>query len=267
MSEDSRDRLSVVLATFNEENNLEECLNSVKDLADEIIVVDGSSTDRTVEIAKKFGARTKITTNKPIFHINKQLAIDLSSKDWILQLDADERVSPELAKEIMKVLKSSVLSLESKVNGFWIPRKNWFLGRFLMKGGQYPDYTLRLYRKGKGRLPQKDVHEQAEVEGKVGYLKHPLLHFPYKNFGEYLLKWGRYTDLLSTQISDQLRNKNIFYKIFFGLISLVFKPAYWFLVTYLRHKGFMDLWPGFIFSLFSSLRFPVSYIKYLLQND
>src|SRR3989344_2818323 len=232
MSEDSRDRLSVVLATFNEENNLEECLNSVKDLADEIIVVDVSSTDRTVEIAKKFGARTKITTNKPIFHINKQLAIDLSSKDWILQLDADERVSPELAKEIMKVLKSSVLSLESKVNGFWIPRKNWFLGRFLMKGGQYPDYTLRLYRKGKGRLPQKDVHEQALVEGSVGYLKEPLLHYPYKNFASYYLKWNRYNDLLVSQIKGNLKNKNSLVKIGYAAGYLLVKPAHWLFTTY-----------------------------------
>ena len=76
---------------------------------------------------------------------------------------------------------------QNDINGYWIPRKNWFLGRFLMKGGQYPDYTLRLYKKGKGRLPQKDVHEQAEVEGKTEYLTHALLHYPYKNFSRYLL--------------------------------------------------------------------------------
>ncbi|MEM4230358.1 MAG: glycosyltransferase family 2 protein [Candidatus Pacearchaeota archaeon] len=251
--------LSVVLATYNEEKNLPHCLESVNRLANEIIVVDGSSKDKTVEIAKSFGARVKITTNKPIFHINKQMAIDMATCDWVLQLDADERVSKELAEEIKSKLKSQ----NSKINGYWIPRKNWFLGRFLMKGGQYPDYTLRLYKRGRGRLPQKDVHEQAEVEGKVGYLKNPLLHYPYKDFGDYLFKWSRYTDLISSQIKEKLENKNIYYRFLFALSYLFTKPIYWFFVTYLRHKGFMDLWPGFLFSFFSSLRFPVSYIKYL----
>lgn len=250
--------LSVALATYNEEENLPSCLDSVKDIADEIVIADGTSTDKTVEVAKKYGAKIRITTNKPIFHINKQMAIDLSSKDWILQLDADERVSQALKKEIEELLSS-----ESSINGYWIPRKNWFLGRFLMKGGQYPDYTLRLYKRGKGRLPQKDVHEQAEVEGEVGYLKQPLLHYPYKNFSSYITKWNRYNDLLASQIKEKLSRKNFITRIAYGMGYFFIKPTYWFLSTYFRHKGFMDLGPGFVFSLFSSLRFPVSYIKYL----
>lgn len=252
-------KLSVVLATFNEEKNLPACLDSVKNLADEIIVVDGSSADKTVEIAKKYGAKVNVVENLPNFHINKQKAIDLATKDWILQLDADERVSPELAQEI----KEEIKNLESKTNGYWVARKNWFLGRFLMKGGQYPDYTLRLYRKGKGHLPQVHVHEQAKVVGRVEYLKHALLHYPYKDFGSYLLKWDRYNNLLETQINDNLKNKNFFIKIVYGVGYLIIKPAHWFLTTYIRHKGFMDLWPGFVFSFFSALRFPVAYLKYL----
>src|SRR3989344_5294181 len=144
-----RKTLSVVLAVYNEENNLAACLDSIKDIADEIVAVDGSSKDKTVDIAKKFGAKVKVTTNKPIFHINKQMAIDMATSDWILQLDADERVTPELAKEIKSIVNNQS-SIINDVNGYWIPRKNWFLGRFLMKGGQYPDYTLRLYRRGRG---------------------------------------------------------------------------------------------------------------------
>lgn len=252
-------KLSVVLATFNEEKNLPACLDSVKNLADEIIVVDGSSADKTVEIAREYGAKVNVVENLPNFHINKQKAIDLATKDWILQLDADERVSPELAQEI----KEEIKNLESETNGYWVARKNWFLGRFLMKGGQHPDYTLRLYRKGKGHLPQVHVHEQAEVVGRVEYLKHALLHYPYKDFGSYLLKWDRYNNLLATQINDNLKNKNFFIKIVYGVGYLIVKPAHWFLTTYIRHKGFMDLWPGFVFSFFSALRFPVAYLKYL----
>ena len=162
--------LSVVLATYNEEENLSDCLSSVKDIADEIVVVDGKSKDNTVSVAKTYNAKVVVTDNHPIFHINKQKAIDLATKDWILQLDADERLTPELTKEIQSILSDQ----SSTTNGYWIPRKNWFLGRCLMKGGQYPDYTLRLYRRGMGRLPQKSVHEQAIVEGKVEYLKIPI---------------------------------------------------------------------------------------------
>ena len=257
-----RKTLSVVLATFNEEKNLESCLESVKDIADEIIVVDGTSTDKTVEIAKKYGAVVKITTNKLNFHINKQMAIDMATKDWILQLDGDEHISSELRTEILGILNEE--NHKSDVNGYWMPRKNMFLGRFLMKGGQYPDYTLRFYRKGKGKLPQKDVHEQAVVEGKVGYLKEALLHYPYKDFSHYIRKWNLYNNFYAVQIKEEQSEKNIFLKIFYIFVYLILKPGYWFLITYFRHKGFMDGWQGFVFSFFSSLRFPVSYIKYLI---
>ena len=266
--------VSVVLATYNEEVNLPSCLDSVKDLADEIIIVDGSSTDKTVEIAKKYGAKVVVTDNPPIFHINKQKAIDMATKDWILQLDADERVTPELKEEIKRVIAKSgwdpstrpakrdfAQDDSSAVNGYWIPRKNWFLGRFLTKGGQYPDYTLRLYQRGKGRLPQKDVHEQAVVEGEVGYLNNPLFHYPYKDFLEYLVKWNRYNNLIASEIKEKMKDKNYVEKIFYSIGYFFIKPSHWFLTTYIRHKGFMDSWQGLTFSFFSALRFPVSYIK------
>lgn len=245
--------ISVVLATYNEEKNLPSCLESVKDLASEIIIMDGTSSDRTVEIARTFGAHVTVTDNPPIFHINKQKAIDKATKDWVLQLDADEQVTPELMKEIKEKIT------DKTYNGYWIPRKNYFLGRFLMKGGVYPDYTLRLYRNGKGRLPQKDVHEQALVDGDVGYLKHPLIHMADPEFGRYLMRFNRYTTL----IAKELKEKKIGYNPVEGIKNLVILPVWWFLSTYIRHKGFMDSWQGFVFSFFSAMRFPVSYIKYL----
>lgn len=250
--------LSVVLATYNEEENLGRCLASVKNLADEIVIADGSSKDRTVEIAKSFGARIIRTSNKPNFHINKQMAIDKAEGKWILQLDADEVVDEKLSNEIKEVIKKN-----PEENGYWMPRKNYFLGRFLMKGGQYPDYTIRFYRNGKGRLPQKDVHEQAEVDGKIGYLKNPLLHYPYKNFSFYVYKWQRYNNLFANQIHEEMKRKNLLEKLLGGFGYLILRPAHWLLTTYFRHKGFMDSWQGFVFSGMSALRFPVSYIKYL----
>lgn len=251
---EARDKrsLSVALAVFNEEQNITDCLEAVRELAWEIVVVDGGSADKTVSIAKKFKAKVIQTDNPPIFHINKNKAIDASTGDWILQLDADERVTAELAKEIKKVIDKDL-----PINGYWLPRKNLFLGRFLTKGGQYPDYTLRLYRRGKGRLPAKDVHEQAVVEGKVGYLKNDLLHLRDPTFAKYLEGFDRYTDILAMQMEEQKIKVHLFTFIEY----LFLKPLGWFLKTYIRHRGFVDGFPGFIFSLFSSFRFPIAFLK------
>lgn len=247
-------KISVVLATFNEEKNIARCLTPLKEFADEIVIVDGTSKDKTVEIAKQFGARVLVRENPKIFHINKQIAIDMAKMDWIVQIDADEILDENLKKEIKEKIE------DSGFNGYWMPRKNYFLGRFLMKGGQYPDYTLRVYRNGKGKLPQKDVHEQAEVEGKVGYLKNALLHYPYENFSSYFLKWTRYNSIFADQIREERKKKPGLVKIFTFPDYLLIKPLYWFFLTYFRHKGFMDFWPGFVFSFFSAFRFPVSYL-------
>lgn len=247
-------KISVAMATFNEEENLAACLETVKDWVDEIVVVDGGSQDKTVEIAQKYGARVLVTDNPPIFHINKQKALEAATGNWIFQLDADERVAPELAQEIQSTIQQFN---NVTINGYWIPRKNWFLGRFLTKGGQYPDYTLRLYRRGKGRFPCQSVHEQAVVEGKVDYLKNPLIHLADPNFSRYLRRWGRYTDL----IAQELKEKNP--HLLSAFSYLIIKPIGWFFLTYFRHKGFLDFWPGFVFSLFSALRFPAGYLKYL----
>jgi glycosyltransferase involved in cell wall biosynthesis len=243
-------KISVVLAVYNEVENIAACLESVKSFCDEIIVVDGSSTDDTALIAKKCGAHVIVTDNKPMFHTNKQMAIDKARGDWVLQLDADERITPDLALEIQTSVHNE------KINGYWIPRKNYFLGRFLMKGGVYPDYTLRLYRRGKGKLPQKNVHEQAVVMGNVGYLKYPLIHMADVHFSRYIYRFNRYTDLLAQEIKTE--NKNLIVK---AGTYLFLKPVWWFASTYIRHKGFLDSWQGLVFSFFSALRFPVSFIK------
>ena len=244
--------ISVAMATFNEEKTIGNCLKSVFEWVNEIVLVDGSSTDKTVEIAKKYKAKIIITDNPSIFHINKQKAIDVCKGNWILQLDADEVVPAHLKSEILDSIN------KKQTDGYWIPRKNYFLGKFLQKGGQYPDYTLRLYRNGKGKLPCKSVHEQAVVEGKVGYLKSPLLHYPYADFSEYLEHFHRYTDIFAQEYQEK--------QLEFSPISvfnyMFIKPIHWFLISFIRHKGFMDGFSGFVFSFFSSLRFPVSYIKY-----
>lgn len=248
--------LSFITSTFNEEKNLGDCLRSVKNIAGEIIVVDGSSIDKTAEIAKEFGAKVTITDNPPIFLINRQKAIDMATKEWILNLDADERLTKSLEHEIKEVINDPQAA---EFDGFYVPRKNWFLGRYLMKGGVYPDYQLRLYRRGKVHFALKDVHEQAIVDGKVGYLKHPIEHLSDPYFKRYLIRFDRYTD----RIADELKEKQVGKNPFTAIKYLFLRPIGWFLLTFFRHKGFMDGWQGFVFSFFSALRFPVAYIKYI----
>ncbi|MEK7565914.1 MAG: glycosyltransferase family 2 protein [Patescibacteria group bacterium] len=242
-------KLSVTLAAYNEEKNIGRCLEAVRQLADEIIIVDGESTDKTVSIAKKYGAKIFSVPNDPInFHKQKKLANNKASGDWILQLDADEVVTPELLIEIKKKIASNPVE-----NGFWIPRANFFLGRFLKKGGAYPDYTLRLYRRGRGDLAAESVHEQAVVEGKVGYLKNDLLHFNNPTFSRYIVRLNQYTDSQALKISG-----GIFENLF---RNPLFDKNQGFFSIYFRHLGFLDGFPGFIWALFSALHFPIAYFK------
>lgn len=277
-------KLSAAIATYNEEENIGECLESVKGLVDEIIIVDGSSTDKTVEIAKKYGAKVEVTDNPKIFHINKQKSFDLATGDWILYLDADERVSKKLAEEIVKVINMSdeqisehqdtlknkrlfkrhqslLDSRDGKIGNdsqnfvaFFFPRLNYFLGKFLRYGGVYPDGVIRLFKKNKAYLPCKSVHEQMIVKGKVGWMQNDLIHYDSKTFARYLMRNSRYIDLIATDLKNQ--NPNFF-------DYMLIKPISWFLMTSLRNKGILDGYQGLIFSFFSALRFPRAYLRYL----
>jgi (heptosyl)LPS beta-1,4-glucosyltransferase len=253
-------KISVAIATYNEEENIGSCLQSVKGWVDEIIVVDGSSTDKTAAIAKKSGAKVFITTNKPMFHLNKQMAIDKAKGEWILQLDADEVVSEALKKEILKIVKKG-----SELAAFNLPRKNFFIGHWLRKGGQYPDYVIRFFKKGKAFLPCQSVHEQMKVRGKVGYLKGHLLHYSVPTFSRYLTNANRYTSLTATNFQERKISINLFSILYY----LFTKPLWTFLAIYIRHKGFQDGFPGFIFALFSAFHWPIAFIKYweLVKNS
>lgn len=248
-------KLSLCLAVYNEEKNLHYPMDSAYDMVDEVVIVDGGSTDKTVEIAKSYGKKVKIlfSPNPKMFHINKQKAIEAAAGEWIIQLDADEELSPELKKEIKGIINS-----KDAKEAYNLPRKNWFLTRFLTKGGQYPDYTIRLYKNGAARFPCKDVHENVEIKGDTGYLETPLLHYADPDFSRYLMRWDRYTTLEVEKMSEGTHLS--FFRHFIWL------PKITFLSMYFRHKGFMDGFPGFVFALFSSLRFMVIYIKWWVKT-
>lgn len=267
--------LSVTLATYNEEANLPRCLSAVKDIADEIIVVDGSSTDTTREIAKSLGARVIKTTNPAIFHINKQKANDMAKGDWVLQLDADEIVTPELKKEIKlllsdkyygvdrwvspikKLLGRRVSPLSAPAAAYYLLRKNFFLGRYLTHAGQYPDPLIRLFQKGKAYLPAKDLHEQMVVTGPTGWLTGELDHYATPDFGRYLIRENRYSSLAATQLLEA----GVPVTPVNTLNYLFIKPTATFLSLYFRYRGFLDGFPGFVFSLYSGLHHAFAYMK------
>ena len=240
-----------------------------------------------MEIAKSYDKKVKIinSENPIMFHKNKQKAIEAAKGEWILQLDADEEITEELKEEIKDIIGQSQIESDKigknntdsiRLNpissgsifvAYWIPRKNFFLTRFLMKGGQYPDYTIRLYRNGYARFPCKDVHENVEIidrtDESIGYLKNPILHYADPDFSRYLMRWDRYTTLESQRfvgakcISPEKPS----------LINyFIIKPIVTFFSMYFRHKGFMDGFPGFVFSFFSGLRFMVIYIKVWTQS-
>ena len=285
--------LSVALATLNEEENIENCLRSVKDIANEIIVVDEGSTDKTREVARKFGAKVYKVKHEPIFHKTKQKAIDKATGDWILQLDADERVSKKLAKEIKKVIGMSDIEIEEhqelqysknrklkilfqrhqkaveQMHGpigkdmggmvaFYIPRVNYFLGKPLRHAGVYPDGVIRLIKHGYARLPGKSVHELMRVDGKVGWLFNNLEHHDSPTLNRYLSRMNRYTDLQAEEMKKKGVGANYWNLIKYSFILPFFK----FVSLYIRHKGIKDGMRGFIWSMFSALHFPLAYFKY-----
>lgn len=277
--------LSVVLAVRNEEENIARCLNSVKDIADEIIVVDEYSTDKTKDIAEGLGAKVYEEEHHNIFHITKQKAMDKAKCDWILQLDADEVVTQELAKEISDLVKNGkepgkpkdlflrhqklieerdgkIGKNENGVVGYFIARKNMFLGRPLIHAGVYPDGVIRLVKNGKARFPQKSVHEQMEVDGKVSWLANDLEHYDSPTLKRYFTRLNRYTDLHASELKERRAPKNIFYFIYYSF----FKSFYVFLKLFFFHKGFLDGVNGFFWSFFSSLHYPIAYFKYLTKN-
>jgi len=276
-------KLSVVLAVRNEEENLPRCLEAVKAIANEIIVVDEHSMDRTREVAKEYGAKVYLEPHHPIFHITKQKALDYATGDWVLQLDADEVITPELAKEILMVVsnpqpqtlnpptsKRRLFERHQKLLGYlvsdgepvayFIPRRNIFLGKPLIHAGAYPDGVIRLLKKGKARFPQKSVHEQMEVEGPVGWLSGDLLHYDSPTLKRYFNRMNRYTDLQA----GELKSKKVGLSPF--LFYVLFKPVSVFLDLYLRHKGFLDGPRGFLWSFFSAWHYPIAYFKYLTNN-
>jgi (heptosyl)LPS beta-1,4-glucosyltransferase len=239
--------LSVVVLTLNEEERIGGCLESVA-WADELIVVDTGSRDRTVELAQAHGSRI-VRAEWQGFSKAKEFALQQASSDWILLLDADERVPEELAQEIRRAVAES----PEEIAGYAIPRRAHFLGRWIDHGGWYPGYVVRLVRHGRGRFDGSLVHESMEIDGRVERLFSPLLHYTDPHLFHYFEKLNFYTSLAAEDLFRQGRRTTI------G--DLVQRPILTFCKMYICKRGFLDGTPGFILSLFSALSVFCKYAK------
>lgn len=250
-------KVSVVLAVHNEEKTLKKCLDSVVDFADEIIVVDGESTDKTAEIAKSFSAKVISTTNKQNFHINKQLGNDAAKYPFVLQLDADEQCDKDLISWILELKQTSEDIFQKLPSAWWIKRKNNFLGGYLKKGGQYPDPVIRFFKNGEARLPQKNVHEQMVVDGEIGWAGGHLLHDSNPDLKTYMRKFATYTSFEAQRLKDNKTKPTLS----FALSYLFIKPLITFFSLAIRHKGILDGWRGLAFAMLSASHHPIVYLK------
>jgi len=245
-------KISVALITLNEEANLARTLESVAPLVrhgqGEIIVVDSGSTDRTLEIAKTFGVQL-FTEPWKAFAAQKNSAMEKGSGDWILQLDADEALEPELAEEIRRALDSP----ENAV-GFYLPRKNFFLGRWIKHGGYYPDPKLRLIRRGAGKFEEYGAHPTIKVTGPTGQLKHSLIHDAYPTLRGYIDHMNSYSSSGAEVAVAKGRRR-------FSLIDIVLRPKLTFIYNYFLRLGFLDGREGLLLHAYHAVYVSWKYAK------
>ncbi len=234
--------VSVIMVVRNEEGQIRECLETVS-WADEIVIMDQSSADSTVKIAKEFTDRVFITEPKGYCEPDRNTAIEKASGKWIFYIDADERVPPELRDEVLSVVKSN-----DPRQAYYVKRRNYFLGRWIKTCGWYPSPVLRLFKKGEVLFPN-EIHQVPLHKKEYGYLKNDLIHLSYSSFEEYFEKFNRYT----TQLAREEFRAGERITVMNALNRLILKPLYNFLLKYLWYRGFLDGFRGFFISLSSGL--------------
>ena len=239
--------ISLVVITLNEEEHIADCITSVP-FAKEIVVVDSGSADQTVDIAKSLGAHV-ITNKFQGYRQQKQFALDNCTQPWVISLDADERLSPELQDEIIKTFAYP----SEMVDGYWMTRISFHLGRWIRHGGWYPDWQLRLFKKKNAKWAGGNVHEHVEVQGTKKRLKSSIQHFVFKNLDDQIDANNRY----STEGARDLQAKGVRFRVW----RLVLRPFGKFFECYVWKLGFLDGAAGFIIALGAAQSLFLKYAK------
>ena len=228
--------LSVILITRNEEVNLADCLTSLEGIAQQIVVIDTNSTDSTLKFAKNYGAIISQPVDWPGFGPQKNRALDLATGEWVLSLDADERLTPALRSEILTAIHHS-----AHVDCFAIPRLSWYCGRFIRHSGWSPDYVNRLFKRGTARFSDDLVHERLIPNGQVARLENPLLHFSFMNYSQVLQKLDRYSTASAEQAFAKGKKSSPLKAVLHGIWA--------FTRTYFIRLGFLDGPQGFALAI------------------
>jgi len=243
--------LSIIIAAKNEAHNIADCVNSAA-FADEVIVLDSGSTDGTPEVAAKAGA-TVIATDWPGYGPQQSRGIELAKSDWVLSLDADERISPALQAEILQAIQ------EAKADGFRLPRLSSLCGTFIHHGGWRPDYTLRLVRREKAGFTHHFLHAHMTVDGTKADLQESLIHFSYRDLDDVLEKLNRY----ASGNAKDLDAKGVR-----GSFGKAISHGIWaFVRTYLFRAGFLDGRYGFILAFYNAESTYYKYLKLLALQE
>jgi hypothetical protein len=239
-----RPTLSVVIAARNEAHQIADCVRSVS-FADQVIVLDSHSTDRTAEVARAAGAQVHVT-DWPGYGPQQQRGIALATGDWVLSLDADERVSPELAAEIRQAIA------QPGADGYRLPRFSSFCGQFIEHGGWRPDYTLRLARRERAGFTDHFLHAHMTVDGRRADLRSPIIHYSYRDLDDVLEKMNRYSR--GAAIDGRERGQT-------GSLARALASGFWaFVRTYLVRQGFRDGRMGLVLAIYNA---QTTYYKYL----
>ena len=225
--------LSVIVIAKDEEASIARTLESVA-FADEVVVVDSGSTDRTVAIARELGAKVTMTADWPGFGPQKNRALDLATGDWVLSLDADEWLTAESAEEIRRVVSAN----DAEVVAYRMPRRSSFCGRFLRHSGWWPDYVLRLFRRGRARFSDDVVHERVIADGKIGTLSLPIMHETFVDLEDLVDKMNRYSTHGAQQLQREGKSSS--------LVEAIARALWAFFRTYVLRAGFLDGREGFM---------------------
>lgn len=247
-----RPKISACIITLNEEDRIRDCIASL-DFCDEVVLVDSHSTDRTREIAAECGARV-IERDWPGCLKQREFSFGAAENDWVLCMDADERISPELKEEIIRLRDAGFVGEK----GWKLSRISYYMGRWVKHGTWYPDHVMRLFDRRHAKVAGTEPHDRIEVAGRTGVLKGHLLHYPYRTLAEHYRTMDKYTTIMAQSLHNKGKKAS--------LLHVLLNPWVRFVKYYFLKRGFLDGWQGLVMAYLAAQYVRTKYIKLLVMQ-